>query len=76
VNKTRTLILSLVLFLLSVPSTVFADGGYSDNSRDIEGGLELLGWIFLILVGGIAVAALISFLLGPTDETPRNTRNR
>jgi predicted permease len=76
VNKTRTLILSLVLFLITVPSTVFADGGYSDNSRDIEGGLELLFWLFVILVGGYIAGAFIGWLLGPSDEPPRNTRNR
>jgi hypothetical protein len=57
VNKTRTLILSLVLFLITVPSTVFADGGYSDNSD--FGIPELIILILLVLFGIVACAAIV-----------------
>ncbi len=56
-NKTRTLILSLVLFLITVPSTVFADGGYSDNSD--FGIPELIILILLVLFGIVACAAIV-----------------
>lgn len=56
-NKTRTLCLSLLLFLLSAPSTVFADGGYSDNSD--FGIPELIFLILLVLFGIVACAAVL-----------------